>query len=107
MNIFDILIHNDDRNLGNVLYTIEDCRLWMIDHSRSFRVKKSRPKRLAKFTMRMSETFAKKLRKLNISTLEQKLGEYISSSQIRYIIKRRDRILSTWENNGKSEFLKN
>ena len=107
MDVFDILIHNDDRNLGNVLYTVDNCRLWMIDHSRSFRVKISRPKSLAKIKIRMSEQFADKLRRLNTSILEEKIGEYVSTSQIKFIIKRRDLILSSWQKNGKRDYLEN
>ena len=33
--IFDALIHNDDRNLGNSLID-QDWNLWLIDHTRSF-----------------------------------------------------------------------
>ena len=36
MDIFDNLISNDDRNLGNMLIDPE-WKLWMIDHTRAFR----------------------------------------------------------------------
>ena len=34
--IFDNLIYNEDRNLGNILIE-PDWKLWMIDHTRGFR----------------------------------------------------------------------
>ena len=50
MRMFDELIENTDRNLGNVLYT-KDWRLWAIDHTRAFR-RSSVPPKLA--TLRAS-----------------------------------------------------
>lgn len=37
MKIFDSLIYNDDRNHGNMLYD-KDWKLWLIDHTRAFRL---------------------------------------------------------------------
>lgn len=42
LEAFDNLIHNDDRNLGNILYDGQ-WNLWMIDHTRSFRRFKKLP----------------------------------------------------------------
>lgn len=39
MRVFDALIENEDRNLGNLLWD-GDWRLWMIDHTRAFRMNK-------------------------------------------------------------------
>ena len=36
MRVFDQLISNVDRNVGNIIYT-KDWRLWPIDHTRAFR----------------------------------------------------------------------
>ena len=36
MRVFDNLIHNDDRNQGNILFD-GSWKLWMIDHTRAFR----------------------------------------------------------------------
>ena len=105
MYVFDILIYNDDRNMGNVLYTIEDCRLWMIDHSRAFRVKNRISKNLPDLRIRLSEEFAQKLNRLNYQQLEEHIGEYINKNQIRFILKRRDLILQKWKDNGKLGYL--
>ena len=39
MRVFDELIQNRDRNQGNILWT-KDWTLWMIDHTRAFRLGK-------------------------------------------------------------------
>ena len=36
VRVFDELIENTDRNMGNILYT-KDWRIWAIDHTRAFR----------------------------------------------------------------------
>ena len=36
MRVFDELISNSDRNMGNLLWTT-DWKMWMIDHTRAFR----------------------------------------------------------------------
>jgi hypothetical protein len=36
MRVFDSLVFNDDRNMGNILID-QDWTLWMIDHTRAFR----------------------------------------------------------------------
>ena len=36
VRLFDQLIYNTDRNLGNLLID-KDWRLWMIDHTRAFK----------------------------------------------------------------------
>jgi hypothetical protein len=38
MNLFDSLVYDDDRNLGNVLYD-RQWKLWMINATRSFQAK--------------------------------------------------------------------
>lgn len=106
MNMFDILIYNEDRNLGNRLYTLNDCRLWMIDHSRAFRIKSKKPKSHRNVKVRLSEKLAQKLIGLNEIILEEKLGRTISKLQIDYILKRRDLLIKLWQQNGKLSFRK-
>jgi len=105
MNVFDILIYNDDRNLGNVLYTLDNCRLWMIDHTRAFRIKSSIPKAIQSVKIRMSDDFANKLMSLNKKLLEDKLSQYLSYTQINFVLKRRDLIIKKWRKSGKPGFL--
>jgi len=105
MHVFDILIHNDDRNMGNILFTINDCRLWMIDHSRAFRIKFTIPASMAKIKIRLSEELATRLAQLNYQILKEHLGEFINNNQINALLKRRDLILQKWENTGKLNYL--
>ena len=44
MRVFDELIANTDRNLGNMLID-RQWKLWLIDHSRAFRLHETLPSR--------------------------------------------------------------
>ena len=101
MNAFDMLIHNDDRNNGNILYTLNDCRLWIIDHSRAFRVKRNFPERLQLRKVKLTNELADKLISLDSKMLKQSLGAYLVRNQIRALLKRRDKIINRWKENGK------
>jgi len=91
MRMFDNLIHNIDRNLGNSLIT-DDWQLRLIDHSRSFRKATSlrEPDQLARFSRSLLESMAR----LEKSELRDRLGRYISVFQIDALLERRDRLLA-------------
>jgi hypothetical protein len=91
VRLFDNLIYNTDRNLGNILIT-EDWQVRMIDHSRSFRPfnQLKDPKQLTMF----SRTLLAKLEELNEPVLGERLGKYISQFQIQGLLKRRDAIIA-------------
>jgi hypothetical protein len=88
--MFDALIYNTDRNLGNRLIT-KDWEMVLIDHSRSFRAFDSvrQPKDLTRF----SKSLLAGLERLNVTNLTEKTGKYITKEQINGLLKRRDRIL--------------
>jgi hypothetical protein len=91
MRMFDNLIHNIDRNLGNSLITA-DWQLRLIDHSRSFRKATSlrEPDQLARFSRSMLEA----MERLEKATLRERLGRYITVFQIDALLERRDRLVA-------------
>jgi hypothetical protein len=90
VRLWDNLIYNTDRNLGNLLIT-EDWKVRLIDHSRTFRPFNNLkdPKNLNTF----SRELLAKLEQLSEPTLKEHLGKYLSPYQIQGLIKRRDAIL--------------
>ncbi len=90
LRVFDQLIYNTDRNLGNVVIT-KDWKVWLIDHTRAFRNHKELkdPKELVQCDRHLLEA----MRKLNYERLQQKLGRYLSPSQLHGLLARRDRIV--------------
>jgi hypothetical protein len=89
--LFDQLVYNTDRNLGNLLIT-KDWELILIDHSRAFRpmTMLKAPKDLEKFSRSMLEG----IMKLTRENLTAKTGKYLPKPQIDGLLKRRDLILA-------------
>ena len=94
MRIFDILIYNIDRNLGNIIIT-PDWRIWLIDHSRTFKsidILKTE-KQMTFFPKSLMEN----LRKLDEAALTANCGNYLRPPEIKTLLKRRDMILQYYE----------
>ena len=91
--VFDVLIHNDDRNLTNILWTKDDFMLHFIDHSLAFRSSGKRPKQYRKVDLRVSDLLRSRLLTLNQQNLTRELSAYLHPRQIEAILVRRDLIL--------------
>src|SRR5213594_1855053 len=91
MRIWDNLIYNTDRNLGNILIT-DDWKIRLIDHSRTFRPfdQLKDPKVPSTF----SRSLLTKLEALTEPALKEHLGKYLTPYQIQGLLKRRDAILA-------------
>ncbi len=87
--VWDSLIYNVDRNLGNILIT-EQWAMIGIDHSRTFRPygRLKDPKLMVRF----SRSLLAKLADLKEPELKARLGKYLTGFQIQGLLKRRDLI---------------
>lgn len=94
MKVFDALIHNDDRNFGNILYQQDDWQIWLIDHSRAFAVSNSLSKKMKKSKLKLSSNFRQQLAAMNKKDVKKALSKYLHHKQITSILRRRDIILS-------------
>jgi hypothetical protein len=92
--VFDELIRNDDRNLGNTLYTT-DWTTWMIDHTRAFRLHKdlARPAEL----IRVERTLYENMKKLTAASLAEAVGKQLRKPEIEALIARRDSIVKIFD----------
>ena len=99
VRVFDQLIFNTDRNLGNLLID-KNWQIWMIDHSRAFRTLTSlrEPKNLE----RCDQGLLEKLKQLDTALLKQELGKYLTATEIRGLLARRDRIVKAFAEKGPS-----
>jgi hypothetical protein len=98
---FDNLIANDDRNVGDILLA-EDWRMFLIDHSRSFRTSGKYAKNLVndekskggpKLMSQLPRVFYDKLKSLNAEMIKEAVGEYLKDKEIEYVLTRRDLII--------------
>jgi hypothetical protein len=99
MRLFDQLISNVDRNMGNILYT-KDWRLWPIDHTRAFR-KNTELKTPAHVT-RCDRRVFERLKALDQPTLKREVGKWLDDGQIKALLARRDEIVKKIEALGPS-----
>ena len=97
VRLFDQLIYNVDRNLGNLLID-KNWTVWMIDHSRAFRLfdKVKTPENITKCERRVFE----KLKALDAATVKSAMGDYLTGPEIRGILMRRDELVKLIEKAG-------
>jgi hypothetical protein len=97
MHVFDALLFNVDRNLGNQLITPEDWELHLIDHTRAFRQQQALPPKLDAVQMRLPEPMVERLRALDAASLEILTEGLLTKSRMKALLARRDRILERLE----------
>lgn len=97
MNVFDILIHNNDRTQENALFT-KDWALVLIDHTRAFSTQLTNPTLLYRGEVKVPPALAARLATLNEDMLKKELGPYVHPRQISTLLKRRDLLLKNYTN---------
>jgi hypothetical protein len=97
--VFDELIGNTDRNVGNQLWT-RDGTLWLIDHTRAFRLhaKLKQPNVL----QRCDRDLFKALQALTIESVATAVDRTLTKDEIKALIKRRDLIVKQFADRMKA-----
>lgn len=97
VRLFDQLIANIDRNLGNIIIS-SDWRVWPIDHTRAFRTNKElkTPANVTRIDRRILE----RLKVLDKETLRRETGKHLTTFQIDAVLARRDLIVKRLEGFG-------
>jgi hypothetical protein len=95
VRVFDQLIHNTDRNQGNLLIT-PDWKVWLIDHTRAFRTNRNLLNR--ETLKRINVQLLNKLKNLNTISLKTSVGPYLRAEEISALLARRDLIVSYFAN---------
>ncbi len=90
MRLFDALIYNFDRNMGNMLIDSR-WKLWFIDHTRSFR-KSALVEKPEKIFWCERGVF-ERLQALDKKTLSRQLRGLVSSVAVNLMLKRRDKLV--------------
>lgn len=99
VRVFDQLIYNVDRNVGNLLIA-KDWRLWAIDHTRAFRTQHAlkQPREIT----RCDRGLLERLRQLDRPTLSRDLGRWLNGYEIDALLARRDAIVTLIDRAGPS-----
>ena len=94
MRVFDELISNRDRNMGNLVWTT-DWKMWMIDHTRAFRIGDDlqRPAAL----LRVERSLLENMRRLTTAEVAKAVGSYLTRAEVGAVIERRDVIVKVFD----------
>ena len=97
VRLFDQLIANIDRNVGNLVIT-KDWRVIPIDHTRAFRRNKElkSPEQIT----HADRVVVQKLKALDKETVKKSIGKYISTYELDALMARRDAILKRLDSLG-------
>jgi hypothetical protein len=97
VRLFDQLIYNMDRNMGNLVIT-KNWRVWAIDHTRAFRTHETlkSPESVSRCDRQVFE----KLKQLDKDTVKREVGSMLDEWQIRSLLARRDLIVKRIESLG-------
>ena len=94
MRVFDELISNRDRNAGNMLWTA-DWKMWMIDHTRSFRLGTDLQK--PALLERIVRSLFENMRILTSDAVAKAVGNSLTRFEIQAMLARRDVIVKFFE----------
>jgi hypothetical protein len=99
LHVFDQLIYNTDSNATNLLID-KQWHVWMIDHSRAFRMQKTLqdPKMLS----RCDRNLLAKMKTLDQPTLDKEMKGILNKQEIQGLLARRDLIVKFFESKGDS-----
>jgi hypothetical protein len=94
MYVFDELIQNRDRNAGNIMWG-RDNRMWLIDHTRAFRLGKDllNPDNLS----RVERSLFEKLRALDRRAFGDAVKGILTNGEIDALFVRRDKIVQLFD----------
>ncbi len=99
VRVFDQLICNTDRNLGNLVID-KQWRIWMIDHTRAFR--SSHDIREPKNLTRCDRMLLDRMKNLTEQALSAAMADYVTKAEIKALLVRRDKIVQHFEKLGPS-----
>jgi len=97
VRLFDQLIANVDRNVGNLVIT-KDWRIFPIDHTRAFR-RNHELKSPAQIT-HADRAVAERLKALDKETVKNSIGKYITGFELDALMARRDAIIKRLDSLG-------
>jgi hypothetical protein len=94
MRVFDELISNRDRNMGNLVWTT-DWKMWMIDHTRAFRLgdELQRPAAL----LRVERSLLENMRRLTAAEVAKVVESHLTRAEVGAVIERRDVIVKLFD----------
>jgi len=97
IRLFDELIANVDRNLGNLVID-KNWAVWMIDHTRAFRL--SNDLKNPKSLTNIERAALDRLKALSLESINSAVGDYLTSYEKKSMLQRRDDIVALFAKGG-------
>ena len=94
MYVFDVLIYNEGRSLGRMLYDPSQWSLILIEHERAFKNAKGRPSHLKSAPVNVTDGWRVALTELNDAELAAQLSDVLDKRRLRALATRRDQLLT-------------
>jgi len=94
LRVFDELIQNRDRNAGNLLWT-RDWGMWMIDHTRAFRLGRELLK--PELLDRCERTLLERMRGLTAAAVAETMGDMLLKVEVDALMARRDLLVTLFD----------
>ncbi|MFQ5744009.1 MAG: hypothetical protein ACE5HV_10525 [Acidobacteriota bacterium] len=94
MTIFDRLIANSDRNLGNMLID-QGWRIWLIDHTRAFRPTSSIGN--MEGITRIERGLWSGLQGLDDDAIKEELGRFLTKREMHSLLKRKQKLIDHFQ----------
>jgi hypothetical protein len=94
MKVFDELIQNRDRNAGNIVWTADE-RMWMVDHTRAFRLGKELM--LPNALNRIERPLLERLRGLDRQVVADAMGKALTKDELDAVFVRRDLLVKVFD----------
>ena len=94
LRVFDELIQNRDRNAGNLLWT-SDWGMWMIDHTRAFRLGRELLK--PELLDRCERTLLERMRGLTAAAVAETMGDMLLKVEVDALMARRDSLVKLFD----------
>lgn len=94
MRVFGQLVHDTDRNLGNVLIS-GDWHIWMIDFTRAFRLFTALPR--PRDLVRCNRGLLENLRRLDAAELKRRTNAWLNGLELQGVMARRDKIVAHFD----------
>jgi hypothetical protein len=92
--VFDELIQNRDRNLGNLVWT-SDWTMWLIDHTRAFRLGEGLQK--PELLQRCERSLCAALKGLTVDSVRIAVGRSLMSNEIEALVNRAGAIVKHFD----------
>lgn len=94
MYVFDVLVYNEGRSQGRMLYDTSSWRLILSEHDRAFSSKKGRPAHLQNAPIAIHQGWKDALAELSDEVLAENLSDVLDKRRLKALQSRRDEILA-------------